>query len=64
MTFVYMHPYFPLFVVDAPDLIQAAAKASEFIKVNKPQLDMRVADLCEYKVHVVHNSVFCVGGRE
>lgn len=62
MTFVYMHPYFPLFVVDAPDLIQAAAKASEFIKVNK--LDMKVADLYEYKVHVVHNSVFCVGGRE
>lgn len=62
MTFVYSHPYFPLFVVDASDHIQAAAKASEFIKVNK--LDMRVADLCEYKVHVVHNSVFCVGGRE
>ena len=62
MTFVYTHPYFPLFVVDASDLIQAAAKASEFIKGNK--LDMRVADLCEYKVHVVHNSVFCVGGRE
>ena len=62
MTFVYSHPYFPLFVVDASDLIQAAAKASEFIKVNK--LDMRVADLCEYKVHAVHNSVFCVGGRE
>ena len=64
MTFVYTHPYFPLFVVDASDLIQAAAKASEFIKVNKPQLDIRVADLCEYKVHVVHNSVFCTGGRE
>lgn len=48
-------------MVDAEDIIKAAAKASEFIKVNKPQLDMKVADLCEYKVHVVHNSVFCVG---
>lgn len=64
MTFVYSHPYFPLFVVDASDHIQAAAKASEFIKGNKSQLDMRVADLCEYKVHVVHDSVFCVEGRE
>ena len=61
MTFIYTHPYYPLFVVDAEDIIKAAAKASEFIKVNKPQLDMKVADLCEYKVHVVHNSVFCVG---
>jgi len=48
-------------VVDADDLIKAAAEASEFIKLNKPQLDMKVADLCEYKVHVVSNSVFCVG---
>ena len=61
MTFVYTHPYYPLFVVDADDLINAAAKASEFIKLNRPQLDIKVADLCEYKVHVVSNSVFCVG---
>jgi len=61
LTFIYTHPYYPLFVVDADDLIKAAAEASEFIKLNKPQLDMKVADLCEYKVHVVSNSVFCVG---
>ena len=60
MTFVYTHPYYPLFVVDADDLINAAAKASEFIKLNRPQLDIKVADLCGYKVHVVSNSVFCV----
>ena len=59
MTFVYTHPYYPLFVVDADDIIKAAAKASEFIKLNRTQLDMKVADLCEYKVHVVSNSVFC-----
>ena len=59
MTIVYSHPYLPLFVVDAPDLIKASAIASEYIKMNKPQLDMKVADLCEYKVHVVCNSVFC-----
>lgn len=61
MTFIYAHPYYPLFVVDAEDLIKAAAKASEFINLNRSQLDMKVADLCEYKVHVVCNSVFCVG---
>ena len=48
-------------MVDADDLIKAAAKASEFIKLNRLQLDIKVADLCEYKVHVVCNSVFCVG---
>lgn len=61
MTFVYTHPYFPLFVVDAQDLIKAAEKATAFIKMNQLQLDMKAADLCGYKVHVVCNSVLCAG---
>jgi hypothetical protein len=59
MTFVYTHPYYPLFVVDAEDPIKAAAHASAFIKACNPQLDLRVADLCEYKVHALQNSVYC-----
>ena len=58
MTLVFSHPYLPCFVVDAPDHIRASAMASEYIKVNKPQRDMKVADLFEYKVHILNNSVF------
>ena len=59
MTFIYSHPYLPMFIVDAPDNLTSARMTAEYIRVMKSQLDMKVADLITYTVHEVNNGVFC-----
>lgn len=60
MTFIYSHPYLPTFIVDAPDNLESARMAADYIRVMKSQLDMKVADLITYTVHEVNKGVYCI----